>query len=79
MLAPWRSHNPLRITGKSFIVGQAFLSETVETGDENSDSFHYMQISLVKSMRFIYGDDWNDACKFGNDVIFPESRPLISV
>ena len=31
------------------------------------------------SMRFILGDDGNDACKFGNDVIFPESRPFIFV
>ena len=24
-------------------------------------SFHCIQISLVMSMRFIFGDDWNDA------------------
>ena len=59
---------------------QAFLAETVGNGDKNRDDFHCMQMSLVMSMRFIFGDDWNDACKlnlFGNDVIFPESRPLI--
>ena len=28
------------------------------------------------SMRFILGDDGNDACKFGNDVIFPNRGPL---
>ena len=37
-------------------------------------------MSLVMSMRFIFDIDWYDACKhvswtrFGNDVIFPESR-----
>ena len=36
-----------------------------------------MQMSLVMSMRFIFGDDWNDACKFGNDAVLPESRSLI--
>ena len=36
---------------------QAFLAETVETGDKNSNDFHCIQISLVMSMRFIYGDD----------------------
>ena len=29
-----------------------------------------MQMSPVMSMRYIFDDDWNDACKFGNDVIF---------
>ena len=64
---------------------QAFLAETVETGDKNGDDFRCMQMSLVMSMRFIFGDEWNDVCKlitfllFGNDVIFPESRPLIFV
>ena len=36
-----------------------------------------MQMSLVMSMRFIFGDDWN--VKFfisGNDVISLEWRPL---
>ena len=56
---------------------QAFLTETVETGDKIRDDFHCMQMSLVMSMRFIFGDEWNDACKlkafslFGNDEIFP--------
>ena len=36
---------------------QAFLAETVETGDENPDDFHCMQMSLVMSMRFIFGND----------------------
>ena len=36
---------------------QAFLAETVETGDKNRDDFHCMQMSLVMSMRFIFGDD----------------------
>ena len=29
--------------------------------DKNRDNFHWMQTSLVMSMRFIFGDDWNDA------------------
>ena len=36
---------------------QAFLAETMETGDKNRDDFLCMQISLVMSMRFIFGDD----------------------
>ena len=40
---------------------QAFLAETVETGDKNRDHFHCLQMSLVMSIRFIFGDDWNDA------------------
>ena len=36
---------------------QAFLTETVETGDKNRDDFHCMQMSLVMSMRFFFGDD----------------------
>ena len=42
---------------------QVFLEETVETGDKNRDYFHCMQMSLVMSMRLIFGNDWNDACK----------------
>ena len=38
-----------------------FLAETVETGDKNRDDFYCMQMSLVMSMRFIFGDDWNNA------------------
>ena len=40
---------------------QAFLAENVETGDNNRDDFHCMQMSLVMSMPFIFGDVWNDA------------------
>ena len=36
---------------------QAFLAETVETGDKNRRNFHCMQMSLVISMRFVLGDD----------------------
>ena len=32
------------------------LAETVETGDKNRHDFHCMQISLVMSMQFIFGD-----------------------
>ena len=41
--------------GRSY--SQAFLAETVETGDKNHHDFHCMQMSLVMSMRFIFGDD----------------------
>ena len=57
----------------------------METGDKNHDDFYFMPMSLVMSMRFIFGDDWNDASKlntfllFGNDVVFLKSRPLIFV
>ena len=63
---------------------QAFLAEITETGGENLDKFHIcMQMSLVMSMQFILGDDCYDTLKlnmfllFGDDVIFPELRPLI--
>ena len=69
----------LFFVGGTKFVGHAFLSKTVETGDKNRGNFHCMQMSLVMSMRYIFGDDWNDACKFGNDVIFLEWRPLIFV
>ena len=36
---------------------QAFLAETVETVDKNRRDFHCMQMSLVMSMWFIFGDD----------------------
>ena len=36
---------------------QAFLAETVGNGDKNRDDFHCMLMSLVMSMRFIFGDD----------------------
>ena len=29
--------------------------------DKNRDDFYCMQMSLVMSMRFIFGDDWNNA------------------
>jgi len=57
----------------------------METGDKNCDDFYFMQMSLVMSMQFIFGDDWNDASKlnmfllFGNDVVSPKSRPLTFV
>ena len=41
--------------GRSY--SQAFLAETVETGDKNRHDFHCMQMNLVMSMRFIFGDD----------------------
>ena len=40
---------------------EAFLAKTVETGDKNRDDFHCMEMSLVMSMWFILGDDWNNA------------------
>ena len=36
---------------------QAFLEEAVETGDTHRDDSHCKQMSLVMSMRFIFGDD----------------------
>ena len=36
---------------------------SVETGDKNRDDFRCMQVSLVMSMWFIFGDDRDDACK----------------
>ena len=36
---------------------QAFLTETVETGDKIRDDFHCMQMSLVMSMLLIFGDE----------------------
>ena len=33
----------------------------METGDKNRDDFHCMEMSLVMSMWFIWGDDWNNA------------------
>ena len=36
---------------------KAILAETVETGDKNRDDFYCIQMSLVTSMRLIFGDD----------------------
>ena len=38
-------------------MSQAFLAETVETGDKNRDDFHCIQMSTVLSMRLIFGYD----------------------
>ena len=46
-----------RSVAKRGACSQAFLTETVETGDKIRDDFHCMQMSLVMSMRFIFGDD----------------------
>ena len=46
-----------RFVVKRRTCSQASLTETVETGDENRDDFHCMQISLVINMWFIFGDD----------------------
>ena len=46
-----------RSVAKSGACSQAFLTETVATGDKIRDDFHCMQMSLVISMRFIFGDD----------------------
>ena len=43
--------------GSSQKVFQAFLAETVETGDKNRHDLHCMQMSLVMSMRFIFEGD----------------------
>ena len=33
----------------------------METGHKNRDDFHSMEMSLLMSMWFILGDDWNNA------------------
>ena len=33
----------------------------METGDKNRDDFHCMEMSLVMSMWFILGNEWNNA------------------
>ena len=43
--------------GGTYFVGRAFLAKTVETGNKNRSDFHCMQMSLVMSMRYIFGDD----------------------
>ena len=47
----------LFFVGPSQKGSQAFLTETLETGNKNREDFHCMQMSLVMSMRFIFGDD----------------------
>ena len=42
---------------KKRVCYQAFLTDIVETEDKNRDDFHCMQMSLVMSMRVIFGDD----------------------
>ena len=46
-----------RSVAKMGACSKAFLTETVETGDKIRDDFHCMQMSLVMSMRFIFGDE----------------------
>ena len=43
-----------------------FISKTLMVGLTGRvlENFHCMQISLVMSMRFFVGDDWNDARLF---------------
>ena len=36
---------------------QVFLEEILDTGDKNHDDFSCMQMSLLMSMRSIFGDD----------------------
>ena len=43
--------------GPSLYMGHAFIAETVKTGDKNRDDIYCMQMSLVMSMTFIFGDD----------------------
>ena len=42
---------------QSISESQAFLAETVETGDKDRNDFHCVQMSLVMSMLFILDDD----------------------
>ena len=53
-----------------------FLAKTVETGDKNHDDFHCMEMSLVMSMWFILGDDWNNAqCLSRLSAFLPCKKP----
>ena len=36
---------------------QAFAAETVKTGNKDRDDFYFMQMRLVMSVWFIFGDD----------------------
>ena len=38
-------------------MGHAFLAKTVETGDKNRGDFHCMQMRLVMSKWYIFGDE----------------------
>ena len=64
-LAQWDSKNAGVFFGWSSPNGrpwsQAFLVETVETGDKNRYDFRCMEMCLVISMRFNFGNDWNNA------------------
>ena len=68
----------------SVVVKRKNLCEEAFDGEVNWSgvvNFHFMQMSLVMSMRLIFGDDWNVTLitflLFGNDLISLESRPLI--
>ena len=45
------------VTNRGGGSSHTFLTETMEAGDKNHDDFYFMQMSLVMSMRFIFGDD----------------------
>ena len=42
---------------KGRLGSEAFLAGTVETGNKKREDFHCMQMRLVMSMWFIFGDD----------------------
>ena len=42
---------------KSGVSSQAFLTETMETGDKNCDDFQCMQMTPVMNMWFIFDND----------------------
>ena len=41
----------------SFFLSVGPSLQTVETGDKNRGDFHCMQMTLLMSMRYIFGDD----------------------
>ena len=76
---------------KALITLEQVITSVVEKkyslNDQNFDgednwsvviSFHCMQVSLLMSMRFIFGDDWNDASVHHVSLIFVYSRTLVT-
>lgn len=54
-------HQKLGVGGEGGSWSQAFLLETMETGDKNCDHFYCTQMNLAMKMWFIFADDWNNA------------------
>ena len=54
---PYRLLVELALAERDSIKCHAFVAKTMETADKNRGDFHCMQMSLVMSMRYIFGDD----------------------